>query len=554
MASKYTKVPVNEAGPFSVSNNLLQLQIDDLGVSDFSESYLDLEVSFRTAGGAIVSDPVKLGDIDSEAEYSTGCFIKNLRMEAEKQPFVCEERYRNRLGETMRTFYKGKEERDASKIYGNSEIQLDPTTNRGHCLIPLSELAPIGKLMYPNYAMGKTTLKLELEDRVPISYLSSRLGGDVTAGFELDDVANATGAAVNQTQVVVTYPFPDLATAEAFMLEKEMTLTGTLNGAAIPADTTRTITAVTLDPATLKATVTLSAAITINAGESLTNAVLTIAEANAEDCANIVNGTGAALAVSTVTADAKVPADFEVGKTYNVGYFEQTSAGVAPTDQYKYVSTAFTLVSAVPNATNNANVDLTFNAPVFTLPPAKTAINLFVAIVDYNKEPLTYTVHKCDLVLSKPIKMEKMSSFQYSTMALEMVNMPQTTDWRRQYELEQECDQVLLLTPTDTLLSERDEVDSYRNAINSIDTTTEDVKIQNASNGSLYHDMLLKNLDDVKSLQPYNGGLEIVVVSELVPPPSGALNNVIEFRLSGANATSAKVVYLFKRVNKAIKL
>ena len=92
MASKYTKVPVNEAGPFTASNNLFSLQMDDLAVSNLSESYLDLEVSFADSANPPnqATGTVVLGDMASGVSYSGAAFIKNFRMEAEKQPFVCD--------------------------------------------------------------------------------------------------------------------------------------------------------------------------------------------------------------------------------------------------------------------------------------------------------------------------------------------------------------------------------------------------------------------------------------------------------------------------------
>lgn len=551
MASKYTKVPVNEAGPFTASNNLFSLQMDDLAVSNLAESYLDLEVSFADGTGNQATGTVELGDRQTGAVYSGAAFIKNFRMEAEKQPFVCEERYRNRLGETMRQFYKGEEERAADEIYGNGKVKLDATTGRGHCLIPLSDIAPIGKLMYPNYAMGKTNLKLELEDRLPLAYRKAIPPGRINNIVSIKDTAVATGATPT-SQFVVTQPFPNDATAQTFFAGKTIKVDATLNGAALAgANKDRSITAAAWNDATKLVTLTINAPYVVNDTTAMTNITFTIADNNAFACADTADAGANPVNITTVTATGKVPGDFTIGGYYQVGYLEQTTAGLAVGDLYRYVPTLNKLVSAVANA---GNVVLTFQNVLFILPANHTATHVFVGAVSFTTTALNYTVHKCDLVLAKPIKWAPMKEFAYQTMSLEMVNMPQTTDWRRQYELEPECDALMLLTPTATLLSVIDNASSYRNAINSIDTTTEDVAITNGTNGSLYYDMLLKNLDDVKNLQPLNGLNEVVVITERVPPPQGALNNVIEFRVSAANAMAAKVVYLYKRLNKAMKL
>ena len=554
MASKYTKVPVNEAGPFTASNNLFSLQMDDLAVSNLSESYLDLEVSFadnanppNQATGTVV-----LGDMASGVSYSGAAFIKNFRMEAEKQPFVCEERYRNRLGETMRQFYKGGEEQKANEIYGNGKIKLDTTTNRGHCLIPLSDVAPIGNLMYPNYAMGKTALKLELEDRAPLAYLTAIPPGKIYNAVDINDIPAGAGPRTI-SDFTVAQPFPDDATAQLFFAGKTIGVDALLNGVALAGpDRERSITAVAFAAGVI--TLTINAPYTVADAQDMTDILFTIADAGAFDCNNTPDAGASPANIIKLTAIGKTPADFTIGGSYQVGYLEATTAGVVNTDQYKYIAALNTLVSATVNTTTNTNVDLTFQNVLFILPAGKTATNVFVAVVKPNNTALNYTVHKCDLVLAKPIKWSPMKDFTYQTMSLEMVNMPQTTDWRRQYELEPECDALMLITPTTTLVSELDNASSYRNAINSIDTTTEDVRITNSTNGSLYYDMLLKNLDDVKNLQPNNGVKEVVVITERVPPPSGSLNNVIEFRVSSTNNMNAKVVYLYKRLTKAMKL
>jgi hypothetical protein len=85
-----------------------------------------------------------------------------------------------------------------------------------------------------------------------------------------------------------------------------------------------------------------------------------------------------------------------------------------------------------------------------------------------------------------------------------------------------------------------------------MDTTTMDVTIDNTVNGSLYYDRLISNLDDVQSLQPYNGAEEVAVIAERIPDAQPGINNVVEFRLNASAALTAKSAYFYKRIVKSM--
>ena len=138
-------------------------------------------------------------------------------------------------------------------------------------------------------------------------------------------------------------------------------------------------------------------------------------------------------------------------------------------------------------------------------------------------------------------------------MNLEMVNLPAGVPFfRRQFELETTCDRVLLLNPVDTLVAVK-QFGAYRNALNNIQTTTQDVEIDQTNNASLYYDRWLTAVDDIKRLQYQNGTLQVVGIPEAVVPQAvGLPNNVMEFQLMEpvAGGVQASMLYCYKRITK----
>ena len=138
----FVKTPQRESNVFKKSQNLLTVDIDDQGSTDFSASYLDMEIMFKSAaaGNPYLTGLVNLGNPLTGASYSGSAMLKNVRLESDQQGLVEELRFCNRHTQTMRKFLMTEQQNVASTIRGENTVKLDPNTNRGHIHIPLSEV------------------------------------------------------------------------------------------------------------------------------------------------------------------------------------------------------------------------------------------------------------------------------------------------------------------------------------------------------------------------------------------------------------------------------
>lgn len=541
--SRFFKTQQRESGPFKKSQNILTVDLDDIGVTDFSASYLDFELMFKSAAAnnPYLTGNVTLGNPATKAAYSGAAMIKNIRLESDAKGLVEECRYQNRHSETMRKFLLTEQEFESSQIRGENMIKLDPITNRGHVHVPLSSVLGCGSSVFPNSAMGMSHIKMELEEVVPWAYKEDTMGVLIAAGSMT--FAN-TAAPANTNQITTVRTFRSLAEAQ-YYFQVGKTYTIQLTAATAPANNAPVkITAVTCagtPAAPAVATVTLDTTITGAAAVTAITLQITEAAGGAAACANIAHG-AAANPVSTVTVTGGVAIDGVTPWLLNEYYYVGWRVGNACSVSY---------VKLVAKTDNAADLNLTFEKVIFTVDTANDVGSIFVsktqiaAVADFE-------VYSCQLVSAKPMAAKVASPFTFETYVLEMVNMPAVTDFRRQVEVDPSCDQVKLIMPlNNSLLSTRDTVTSYRNAIQSMDTTTMDVTIDNTVNGTLYYDRLINNLDGVKSLQPYNGTEEVVVIAERIPEPQPGINNVVEFRLNASTALTPKSAYFYKRIVKS---
>ena len=551
--SRFYKTHQRESGPFKKSQNILTVDLDDIGVTDFSASYLDFELMFKSAAAnnPYLTGNVVLGNPATGAAYSGASMVKNIRLDSDAKGLVEECRFQNRHAETMRKFTMTEQEFESSQIRGENVVKLDPVTNRGHVHVPLSSVLGCGSSMYPNSSMGMSHLKMELEEVVPWAYHEDTQGVYIAAGSAPFANLAAPGAAPGTPTITSTNTFRSLAEAQ-YYFQVGKTYTIQLTASTAPANGAQVqivgVTCPGTPAAPAAAVVTLNTNITGAGAVTAISLQITAAAGGGAPCSDIPR-VAAANPVSTVTVVGGIAIDgpnpWLINHYYYVGWQFADACSVA------YAK----LLSKRVNAANNANLDLTFDKVLFTVPDntgGADADSIFVSTTQIAAVN-DFEVYSCQLVSAKPIAAKVASPFTFTTHVLEMVNIPAVTDFRRQVELDPACDQVKLIMPLNSsLLSTRDTLTSYRNAIQSMDTTTMDVTIDNTVNGTLYYDRLINNLDGVRSLQPYNGAEEVVVIAESVPEPQSGINNVVEFRLNASVALTAKSAYFYKRIVKSI--
>lgn len=545
---KMVKIQQTESGPFNVSNNLCSIEFDGENVTDLSRSYLDLSLKLTLPNGQVVPD-CTLGDLATEAKYMGSCFVKTATLRSEKVGIVEQFRYQNVHSETMKQFLKYSQEEDAADILNSGDVKVDEN-GEAHVIVPLKDILGCAKspFPYPNNRMGPSTLQLEFENVKPVAYTKA---DDIQASYELavENEAQQADPWV-WTELTLTQKFRSQADAELYFLagDKTAVLNYDMGGELT---TNITIENVTVDVENNGVTtITFSPEINIEVATPVTDITLSKVVDGSLTGVDIDGDATDDTNVSKITFENCATEDFTIGTTLFVGWFQQTAAGIQPNDSYSYAYGV--IVDAEVNADDETSVDVTFEDTVFTILAGFNATQI-QSFVDITPQQLQWEISEVDLVLVKPIKQFEVPQYEFQCMNLEMVNLPAGVPFfRRQFELETTCDRVLLLNPVDTLVAVK-QFGAYRNALNNIQTTTQDVVIDQTNNASLYYDRWLTAVDDIKRLQYQNGGLQVVGIPEAVVPQAvGLPNNVMEFQLMEpvAGGVQSSMLYCYKRITK----
>jgi hypothetical protein len=550
---KLVKVIQTESGPFTTSNNLASIEFDGENVTDLKRSYLDLHVRFQTNGGEPGTD-VQLGDLDTDARYMGSSFFKTVTLKSENVGMVEQMRYQNVHSETMKQFVKYSQEEDSANVLNNGGSVKVDANGEAHIIVPLKDILPgcgNSELPYPNKRMGPSILELEMENVKPLAY-SQADGIECTYDIGCENVAGEEED-WELTQIVTTQPFDSLADAEQFFMigVTNPTLTYTVN--AVVNNQEVKITAVAVNPDDFTTTLTIQLPdgenIQIPADQNVSD--VSLARVTQGYAANDINGSADEDTDVSVITFQTTTDNFVIGKTLYVSYLQQTAAGLEPNDQYHVAN--MVIADVEPNATNAEFSDVTFEDTIFTIPQDFNATQI-ESFVELEPSQLQWSISEIDLILVKPVKPFEVPVYEIMPMNLEMVNLPAGVPFfRRQYELESGCTLVQLLNPTTSLISVK-QFGAYRNALNSVQTTTQDVEVDLTNNGSLYYDRWLTAMDEVKRLQFRNGQLEVAAIVEAVTPQvAGLPNNVLEFQLMDpvAGGVQSSMLYCYKRIMRS---
>ena len=178
----------------------------------------------------------------------------------------------------------------------------------------------------------------------------------------------------------------------------------------------------------------------------------------------------------------------------------------------------------------------------------------FEDVFDFFKLPADtvsgYQIEKVEVVL---FNYEQGSSkhhhLEYRTWNIEMTNMPDTADYRYTYEVENNCDQAILVSNTgEEIFALDDNNFSYRTAINNVDTTDRDVEFKSG----LYFDRLIVNMA-LKSLnQKMNETDSVIPIVERLNV--GKQTNLLRviLKADAGQTMGERINYLFKRVLKSV--
>jgi len=481
---------------------LTHIEFDATGMSDFSRSYLDLQVAWKTVGGTYLPSGtnVFLGDANYNASYDGQAIIRNCRLTCEQFGIIEEQIKVNVYHQTMRKLTQSRQLEESQRVFGNERLVCDDN-GVTQILVPLSSVLGCGTQIYPNQRMGNSTIRLELEFQKDIAYWLADEIRAVDMNFSGSNVAGAL-LTIESTTLFESQSEVDWW----FQTGKIYRITGEYNSGNIEVD--RELANAVWDDGTGTVALTFTAPIiTIVAPNQLENVFVASIAPLAVECDDATaDANGDVLTLTCATADT---AELITGIVHTVGYIEADN-GTA------YHSPA-TLTDILISTADPTRSILYFDVPVInTLQAGTEAIDIFV--VPFTAEsPAVWEVQQVDLVLHKLLQPVKMDKFQFETLSVEMTNQPLTQSYRKQFYIENDAYKFVYLTPLQTLISEQNEAGTYRLTLNNIDLTNRDIPIDPDTNGSLYNDRLVMNVDGLASVQPHNGALTTIVYPDRCP-------------------------------------
>jgi hypothetical protein len=546
MNSATTQIRIrNKEGVVLTKNGtyLTHIEMDNIGQSDFSRSYLDLQMTFAKVDGSLVKgEKVFMGDIDTQHYYDGQCIIRNARLTCEQFGILEENIKINVYHQTMRRFQQNYQEKQGNEVYGNKYVVPDEITGVAHILVPLSSFLGCGEQIYDHQRLGNSTIRLELEFQQDLFYLATaETGGYFSVPCE--DIVNGPGAQpLDITSLETTDKWNSLEQVLQMFSTGNVYEVSYYDENDDPQDTTGTLESISYDPTTKVATFTFEETLfTIPAGSTFDG--IDIIDTNGKQLVSQSGTQGTdvpTIGVANATAD-----EFYVGAKYTLGYYVEDVSATAINTWY--------LTSGILKSveTNGTGVDLTFTDPIIVYPTYTTAgsVNISGWIRIEAFDPLTWSVQQIDLVLHKLLQPMKLGKMVYDTYSLEQTNQPATSSYRKQFYTEPNAYKFAYMTPTSTLLSEINNAESFRISLNNIDLTNRDIPLNQLTNGSLYNDRLVMNVDNLKNVQ-----LDLLPDRQTIlyidRCPIGQ-QNMVEFKIDG-DQMAGVVGCLFKTLTREV--
>lgn len=530
---KVNKTQQLEGGPFNKMNNLCNVFLEpQTGVVDMTKSYVELETVFTTVGGAEVTENVFLGYVDDtqteEVNYTPACFIKHCKLQSDKKGLLEENRYVNVLNQTLEGITSKSQDHTGSYLYGRADpVLLDRDTKKANLQVPLKDILGVGSLNdFPMDWLGTVQLQLEFENKNTLAYQKPQ--GVALEDIGLEDIENDTGddIIVNTLTTVPVFATPGSNVTSFFPPGVECTFSYTRSDVTGTITTSRVVQSASLNA---DKTMTLNLAtplLTLPDGVNLTDVLLVDNGVDNIVMNDIDDGDD-----HTVLVQGSTDVEFYEGDSVSITY-AQTSGG---TTTYNFLLTKI------------VSVDDSGTQPEYTIADALPDGDVTnIRVTEHNWEALDYEIIKVNVVLYSLPGKTAPSIMAYTTNHLEMDNMLATTDYRRQFDVEENTDKAMMLTPVNSLISTLDNASSFRVSIDNIDTTNRDVVLDYVNDNTLYYDRLIQNMDDVVSLNLVNDNLRLFLIPQQMP--TDGMRHAFNVRLYSDEGMGSKVVYLFKKI------
>ena len=525
--SRLLKFTQNESGAFSnaSTDNRCSISMTEReGWIDMTNSYLELNMDFTNASGTLYTGPLNLGQGSAVSRYSAACLIKHARLVSEKKYIMEENRHINKLNQTWNQYLKSQQDFDAGAYYGEGQCWV--VENSSQLRVPLADIYGLGGLRnLPLSRTGTLDLRLEFEDsQDPKDYFyqDAPLARATLTGVDCGDVGGAGAADITTTQT-----FANVATLQALIKVGDvLNVTFTPSDPVGPAQTVAKT--VSIAPTIVGGGVAGTGVITFAAPVIPQSNTISFAYAGSNDTGGYDNADPGA--INSVSIDAE---------DYNDNIIKGNAYTLVCKNNTQYEKTKVT-ITKVTHTDEKVTIAFT-SVDLITVAGGQTATGVSLLNNVQIGDITAWSIPQVALVVRKLNAKPPSEPHFYKTYKLEIVNQAQTTDYRRQYQIEENVEQSVLFPVLTSLLGQDNSITKYRLAKNNIDTTNRDVDVYEA----LYWDRLQSQISGLKSLNKKNGSYNVLAIVQNYENDGEA--KTLNVHLQSTENMDTCLLYMFKR-------
>lgn len=515
-----------EGGTFTTSNNKVQINFASNEDIDLKQSYLEIDLEVKDNNTAqpvhLPEKDVCFGDHTHLYHYNPSSLVRHAQLETEATGILEQNRFQNIYDNSLRQYTSNKNHQRTLEVFGGgSQFTLDASAKK-KVLLPLNQLLGMAEMNganrhFPLSKMGVATLKLDLEPSVPVLRTLDERPSNIEAyTFPLLNTAEATNT------IVVAEDFATDSFENIFKVNDVIKITHKNNTTILETKLRRIISVEASNK-------TLTLDESIKAPTNTTENLIAFANRSNKSALKPTKtdaGASKILLVSDTTSLVQ-------GKAVSLLYKDANNS-----DKWTFVAT-----DVIDNISANTSITLT-----------STSITGEIASGDaFIYQPLTqldYTIHSIQLV--GYMKEPKKGEYQYKTRTLEMINKSNAVDFRKQIETEENASRVVLLTPLNgKLISVENNIKDYRVSINFLDTTSEQIAVNDGVSSALYNDRLL-NVLGATNLDRLNGDATSFVIPQDLPLNKEINTLQLRANYNSLPAPAEGILYAYKTTEQVV--
>jgi len=491
MSYQLVKYQNSEGGPFTPSNNRCTVDVNLTDTTiNMSKSHFLFEVSLTNANAINYTGELKLGDNSNgeKSRYTASCLVRTAILETEGKGIMEENKYINVLSQTMATHKNSGEDWEGGAYFGYGSCWVK--NNQTVLKVPMEDIYGMGSMaQYPAPQLGKTTLKLEFENvknSIELFYEPLTMDKHDTEPILCDDMA------VGQV-LTTTDTFEDAGTMNNIFRVGDDLNIGYNDAGGNPQVISRPINGRVLNG---------NKTITFTLGGN------PLPVGTGVECG--VDGNSVAfenIPVSTTAYELGTVGITMVRDAYENNILKNTPYNILVKAGTNYIIKPITVSSVtIEKGATPADPELIRVKFSQAFPIAAATVLTQISLTTASLGDITsWSINKVYAVIARNNQATGPAPSMFKTYTVEMTNNEATTDYRKQFHLENNTLASYIFPVTKSLLGVKNGIDAYRQTLNNEDITNRDVNYAE----SLYDDVLIRNMPDLKSLNHYNGEFNV---------------------------------------------